>query len=227
MGSEFAVAGYRPRTTYPENRLYRFIGAVDGTRLSYDPNVGGPTDIGKGQVLEFNTDTPFSVRSQGADHPFMILTYMSSANDLGTANDRQGYGDPEVVRAVPVAQHRNDYTFFTDPTYPETNLVVTRKRGANGFADVKLDCAGTVEGWQPIDSADTYEYTRVDLVRHDFQKQGNCDNGRHQMTSTDPFGLTVWGWGSPETKSLTTYVSYGYPAGENLAPINQVVVPTR
>jgi hypothetical protein len=227
MGSEFAIAGYRPRTQFPEKLLYRFIGAVDGTTLTYSPAVGGPPSIGKGQVLAFNTDTPFTVKSQSSEHPFMVLTYMSSANDLGTSNDRQGYGDPEVVRAVPVAQHRSDYTFFTDPTYPETNLVVTRKRGANGFADVKLDCAGTLGGWQPIDPSDTYEFTRVDLVRHDFQRQGSCDNGRHRMTSSDPFGLTVWGWGSPETKDLTTYVSYGYPAGENLSPINDVVVPAR
>jgi hypothetical protein len=227
MGSAFAIAGYRPRTRFPEDLLYRFIGAVDGTRLMYSPNVGGPSGIGQGQVVEFHTDTPFTVRSQDPEHPFMVLTYMGSANNLGTTYDAQGYGDPEVVRAVPLAQHRNDYIFFTDPTYPETNLVVTRKRGANGFGDVTLDCAGTVGGWRAIDADDTYEYTRVDLVRHDFQKQGRCDNGRHRMTSTDPFGLTVWGWGSPETKDLTTYVSYGYPAGENLSPINNVVVPAR
>jgi len=34
----------------------------------------------------------------------------------------------------------------------------------------------------------------------------------------------VWGWGSPETTSSTTYVSYGYPAGAGGAPINSVVI---
>jgi hypothetical protein len=74
--------------------------------------------------------------------------------------------------------------------------------------------------------AGSYEYTRVDLVRHDFQKQGNCDNGAHQASSTAPFGLTVWGWGSQETGAFgTTDVSYAYPAGAGVVPINTVVVP--
>jgi hypothetical protein len=225
MGSETVAAGYRDRTTFKEDRLWRLLGAVDGTTLSYDPPVGGPASLGAGEIAEFHSDTPFVVRSQGADHPFLVLGYMSSANDLGTASDAQGYGDPDVVRAVPTPQWRPGYVFFTDPTYPETDLVFVRKRGPAGFADVKLDCAGTLTGWTPIDAADTYELARFDLVRHDFQKQGACDNGRHEASSDQPFALTVWGWGTPETKALTGYVSYGYPAGENLAPINHVVVP--
>src|SRR5262249_27385260 len=108
-----------------------------------------------------------------------------------------------VVRAVPVAQHRSDYIFFTDPTYPETNLVITR-RHAGG--EVKLDCAGALSGWQPIDSKGTYEFARVDLVRHDFAKQGACDNGRHEIPSDGAFGVTIWAWGSPETTSTVRLV---------------------
>ena len=51
------------------------------------------------------------------------------------------------------------------------------------------------------------------------------------MSSKAPFGL--WGWGTPLTGSgdvgdgsgiFTANVSYGYPAGMNVHPINQVVV---
>jgi hypothetical protein len=115
------------------------------------------------------------------------------------------------------------YVFFTDPTYPETNLVVLRKKTNGAYADVSLDCAGTLTGWSNIDAE--HQYTRIDLVRHDFQPQGKCDNGRHEMTSTAPFGLTVWGWGTPETASYTGYVSYGYPAGENVQTLTNVIVP--
>ena len=66
-----------------------------------------------------------------------------------------------VVGVLPRAR----YVFFTDPTYPETNLVVVRKKGASGFADVNLDCAGKIEGWKKL--TDDLQYTRVDLVRHD------------------------------------------------------------
>jgi hypothetical protein len=156
-----------------------------------------------------------------------MLEYMSSAQSLPATSFGQGYGDPDVVRAVATPQWPTGYVFFTDPTYPETDLVVVRKKGTAGFADVTLDCAGTLSGWTAIDQADTFELTRVDLVRHDFEPQGNCDNGRHEASSKEPFGLTVWGWGTPETTPTTGYVSYGYPAGENLSAINTVVVPAQ
>ena len=71
-----------------------------------------------------------------------------------------------------------------------------------------------------------HEVTRIDLVRHDFEKQGACDNGRHEMHSDAPFGLWVWGWGTTETTTFTRDVSYGYPAGENVAKLSSVIVPT-
>jgi hypothetical protein len=65
------------------------------------------------------------------------------------------------------------------------------------------------------------------LVRGNFQKQGNCDNGRHEIKSDAPFGITVWGWGTLATGSTfyTQAVSYAYPGGMSLKPINTVVIP--
>jgi hypothetical protein len=210
---------YRPRTTTPENPPYRIIGAVDGTQLSYSRSVGGPSTLARGQVVEFQTGLPFLVRSQDKDHPFLVIGSMSGA----TMVTGGGYGDSDIVRVVPTGQYLDRYVFFTDPTYPETNLVVTRTKEDGSYADVTLDCAGTLDGWTDIDS--THQFTRIDLVRHDFQPQGNCDNGRHEMSSPHTFGLTVWGWGTPETTSYTGYVSYGYPAGENVKKLNDVIVP--
>jgi len=46
------------------------------------------------------------------------------------------------------------------------------------------------------------------------------------MWSEAPFGVTVWGWGSSASLGFfTEYVSYAYPAGESVKPINTVVVP--
>jgi hypothetical protein len=237
LGSEYAAASYRDRIDgAPEGRRWRIVGAVDGTRLTFDPPVSGaPSTLGRGDVRELTSDTPFVVKSQDKDHPFLLFTYMGSSQ----APDRPqpGYGDADFVRIVPGLQYLNRYVFFTDPTYPETNLVVVRRRGRGGFADVSLDCAGTLGGWQPVGSGQDYQVTRVDLSRHNFQGQGKCDNGRHEMTSSETFGLWVWGWGGPETRpgqanpcdfnqrDNSCDVSYGYPAGENLAPINAVVVP--
>jgi hypothetical protein len=55
-----------------------------------------------------------------------------------------------------------------------------------------------------------------------FESVNNCSNGSHKISSTVPFGVTVWGWGDiPTYKS----VSYAYPAGAGFQPINEVVVP--
>jgi hypothetical protein len=238
LGSEYAVASYRDRVPgYQENRKHRVIGAVDGTQLTFDPPIAGaPATLDLGQAVEFNTDQPFVVKSQDEDHPFLVFTYMNGSSTLANQGAPAGYGDPEFVRIVPGLQYLKRYVFFTDPTYPETNLVVVRRKGQNGFADVNLACAGTLTGFQPVGSSGTYEYARIDVSRHNFEPQGNCDNGRHEMSSTEPFGLWVWGWGSPETRPGESMpcdntkpdnscdVSYAYPAGENVTPINTVFV---
>ena len=134
-------------------------------------------------------------------------------------------GDAEFVNMIPPEQYLAKYTFFTDPTYPETNLVLVRENKGGGYADVTVDCVGTVTGWTAIDAADTIEYARVDLVTGDFQKVGSCDNGLHQAASTQAFGMVVWGWGSGATTNFTTQaVSYAYPAGASVKPINTVVL---
>jgi hypothetical protein len=239
LGSEYPAVSYRDRMPgHAEHRLWRIVGAVDGTALTFEPTVSGaPAAASLGSVAEFESDDPFVVRSQDAQHPFMLFTYMSGSTTISSDILHDGYGDPDFVRIVPGLQFLSRYVFFTDPTYPETNLVVVRRRGDNGFSDVTLDCAGTLGGFQPVGSGVDYEFTRVDLSRHNFEAQGNCNNGRHEMTSDQPFGLYVWGWGSGETRPNTTQpcddtqrdnscdVSYGYPAGENVSPINAVVVP--
>ena len=217
LGSRYVGVMYRPRTTSETQTFWRLVGAVDGTTLTWSSSVGGPATINKGQQVMFQTGTPFTVQSQDVDHPFMLFTYMTSSNFVS-----DGYGDPDFVTSVPPEQYLRDYVFFTDPTYPETNLVVVRARGTDGnFHDVDLDCAGTLTGWTPI-SAD-FEYTRKDLMTGNFAPVGTCSTGRHEMKSDSPFGLWVWGWGTPQTSTFTQNVSYGYPGGMNVAPINTVI----
>jgi hypothetical protein len=244
LGHEYAAVRYRNRSaaaafplplppSFPTNDAvfdgtnetppWRLVGAVDGTVLSWEPEPpqGAPVSLDQGDVHEFNAAGPFIVRSQDQKHPFYAAGYMTGGYAFG------GEGDAEWVNLVPTDQYLDSYVFFTDPTYSETELVVVRKAGPKGLADVVLDCAGALGGWEPLGG---YEWTRVDLVTKNFESVGGCNNGRHLIHSSAPFGVTVWGWGAIMGKTFddlngTQYVSYAYPAGMSVKPVNTVTVP--
>jgi IgGFc binding protein len=219
LGHEYLAVRYRDRTPGANESVpWTLIGTVDGTQLTYDPSpppAGAPLGLTSGQAVTFSASDAFSVKSQDENHPFYISGHMTGA--LAVPNNNNDDGDPEYVNVVPPQQYLPQYLFLTDPTYKNTHLVFTRKKAADGtFKDVKLDCAGTLAGWQPIGNAGNFQYTRLDLVAAGAPMNG-CDNGAHTATSAVPFGLTVWGW--------DTTVSYAYPAGMSVQPINTVVVP--
>ena len=218
LGSHYVGVMYRPRVPAETATFWRLVGVVDDTRLSYSSSVGGPATLRRGESVTFETGTPFVVLSQDRDHPFMLFVYMS-----GSTYVTSGYGDPDFVLVVPTEQYLSRYVFFADPTFPETSLVVVRNRALDGaFKDVTLDCAGVLDGWQPID--DLLEYTRVDLSTGNFQPVGGCSTGRRSIESDAPFGVWVWGWGTPLATVPTRNASYGYPAGMNVSLINDVEV---
>jgi hypothetical protein len=233
-GSEYAIPPYTTRmaSLAPESIRYRFVGAVKGTTLTYDPAVptvagstfaAPPTTLTEGQVVDFETPLAFVVKSQDNNHPFFVGQVMTGCEVTGgsrpgcTDNTGCCLGDEEYVNILPPAQFLQSYVFFTDPTYPTTNLVFTRVKGTAGFQDVSLDClTAPLTGWKNIDTAGNYQLTNVDLIRGGTQN-GTCNNGPHTATSNGAFGVMVWG--------LDEYSSYAYPAGGNVAPINSVIVP--
>lgn len=241
MGSEYVAVRYRGRGADVDGGVpdggsdeavpWRLVGAVKGTNLTWLPSLppGAPKTIDLGQTVEFIAPGPFVVSSQDMMHPFYLGAYMTGGGDPPpTPTGFAGEGDPDWVNVITPAQYLDDYVFFTDQTYPETDLVLIRtpSKVDGTFADVTLECAGnatplTVGGWQPIGS---YQYTRVDLSTGDFMGVNGCTNGRQELSSSLPFGVTVWGWG--HAASQTQNVSYAYPAGAGFQPINAVVIPT-
>lgn len=217
LGSRYVGVMYRSRVPAETSTYWRIIGAVDGTTLTYSSPVGGPATLNAGESVVFETGTPFVVSSQDKDHPFMLFTYMS-----GSTRFTSGFGDPDFVYDVPPEQFLRNYIFFTDPTYPVTNLVLIRTRGTDGqFHDVTIDCLGAVPAWTNIDG--DHEWARVDLTTGNFMNVGSCSTGRHEASSEAPFGLQVWGWGTSGTTPNTQNVSYGYPGGMNVQQINDVI----
>jgi hypothetical protein len=229
LGNQYVGAGVPTRLTTmgPESVPYRLMGVVDGTTLTWDPAppVGAPTTLQAGQYAEFETTTPFVVTSQDEDHPFAFTQYLPGAPSVSRPGCGPvppfpglecGLGDEEWVSLVPPKQFLQRYVFFTDPTYATTNLVLVRVKGASGYADVDIECLGTVSGWQPVGASDAFEYAHVDLVRGTVPVAG-CNTSRHVAASDGAFGVVVWG--------TDYYSSYGYPAGGNVGAINDVVVP--
>jgi hypothetical protein len=215
MASEYVAVRHKDRGNNPEIPPWRIVGTVDGTQLTYLPSApnGAPSTINAKQMVKFTASGPFVVKSQDAQHPFYLAGHMlggSSANAAAT-------GDPEHVNVIPPAQWLESYVFMTDPTIKNTNVVLVRGKAADAtYKDVTIDClSGPVSGWQTIQGSD-YQYTNVDFVKAG-QGQNGCDNGLRTAKSTWPFALTVWGWDS--------YVSYAYPGGASVRPINGIILP--
>jgi hypothetical protein len=216
LGSEYIGMPFKSRSTtiLQESIPYRIVGVQDGTNLTFDPPIpGAPATLGLGQSVLFETTAAFRVTSQDENFPFYIGQVMPGCiMDGNPQND----GDEDFVNLLPPPQWLAKYVFFTDPTYPTTNLVFVRRKSGNAFADVNLDCIGAISGWQPIGASGEYEVTNVDLIRNGVPN-GTCNNGPHTAESASSFGLMVWG--------LDSASSYGYPAGGNATTINTVVVP--
>jgi hypothetical protein len=225
MGREYVGVRHRNRAAagdVEEESPWRIVAAAPGTVLDWEPEApaDAPAELDQGDVYEFWSAGPFVVKSQDEDHPFYVGQYMTSGTFVAENSQE---GDPEWVNVVPAAQFLRSYVFFTDPSYPETSLVVVRQPDDEGtFFDVELDCAGVLGDWQPVGD---YEYTRTRLVRDDFEDVGDCSNGVQRMTSEGAFGVTVWGWGTAGTEPGSSSVSYAYPAGVGLRHVNEVKLP--
>ncbi|HEX4514300.1 MAG TPA: IgGFc-binding protein, partial [Polyangiaceae bacterium] len=157
LGSEYVAVRYRNRGTAEESVPWRFVGAVDGTTLTFDPpQTGAPATLAQGQLVELWSSAAFRVTSQDDAHPFYVSGHMTGCLSAPTSNYD---GDPDYVNVVPPKRWLGSYLFLTDATYGSTNLVFVRSKAKDGtFKDVNLDCVGTLGGWTPIGS-DAYEYT--------------------------------------------------------------------
>jgi len=208
-GHEYVGIGYRPRAgNEHESMYYRIVAAKDGTVLDYDPAVppGAPVAMSAREAVTFRSGVgdAFVVRTQDAEHPVYLAAYMSDGDEVG------GAGDPEFVNVVPAGQYLSSYSFYADPSYSETSLVIVREKSNKGrFEDVWLECADNLTGWRPVGTRGKYEFTRVDLARGkgpgDRFGDKVCQNGLQRMKSNGPFTATVWGWDA--------YASYAYPGG--------------
>ncbi|MDF2692816.1 MAG: hypothetical protein K0S65_1199 [Labilithrix sp.] len=210
-GSEYVGVGYRPRRgNEHESVPYRIIAARDGTRLDYDPEVprGAPLTLNAGEVAAFaaGTGEAFVVRSQDSEHPFYVAAYMTGVSGDYWGGPGTGTGDPEFVNVVPTEQYLSRASFYADPTYADTSLVIVRAKSHGEFKDVTLGClGGPIPNFRPIGTRGDYEFTRVNLSTSTMRGDSGCYYGTHHLASDGPFTATIWGW------DITA--SYAYASG--------------
>ncbi len=219
-GSKYVGVGYRPRLDDEQELVgYRMIAGRDGTTLEYDPAppLGAPLTMSAGEIAVFvqPVGVPFVVKTQDAEHPVYLAAYMSGSQvgfEALRGQPSGGFGDqgdPEFVNVVPADQYLNTYSFYADPSYRNTSLVVTRAKSGDRFEDVWIECAGNLSGWKPVGNGGEYEYVRVDLGRDGKPGAsvdgGVCSTGLQRLRSQGPFTATLWGW--------DLNASYAYPGG--------------
>ena len=95
------------------------------------------------------------------------------------------------------------------------------------FADVMLDCAGTVDRLDGHRRDRTRSSTRASISSTgNFQSVNGCNNGSPRRDAAravrpDRMGM---GHGRATTGFFTQAVSYAYPAGASVKPINTIII---
>ena len=206
-GSQYVAARHANRWEHlPEAPAWRILGGADDTLLSYDPYRpdGAPERVTKGELAVFFADEPFTVSSQDEAHPFYFSQSMTGSRyhldrhgGISTDDDTRR-GGAVTVHQIATSLWQKRYPFFAPMDFADHGLVLVRPRGG---PDVRLDCAGTIPGWQPV--GEQFEYARVPLTGHLYEPihypAGTCQAGPHWIESDGPFSGTVWGWGNSDT----------------------------
>jgi hypothetical protein len=174
--------------------MVRVIATEANTTITYDPPQGGaPTNLANvGDWFEIAaTANTFEI---SADKKVEVAQYMRGHQATNSA-----VGDPAMAMAVPTEQFRSSYLFHAPTTYEYNYVNVVAPTGAT----VTLDGAN-VAGWTVIGNTG-HSLARVEL--------SNNGNGNHNISSTENFGITVYGYGVD--------TSYWYPGGLDLSIIPQ------
>ncbi|MCC7537771.1 MAG: IgGFc-binding protein, partial [Deltaproteobacteria bacterium] len=167
-------------TTQPirgEPNLVRVISGHDGNNVTFDPPVMAPRTMNRGDIVELETRDP--IRIQGSE-ALLVVQFLVGQDYAGIGSSgMMGVGDPSISLGIPTEQFRTEYTFLAPLTYEMSFANITAPDGQSVLLD------GTpVSGFAPIGG------TGMSAARVAIS------GGVHTVTSSMPFGLTVYGFGS-------------------------------
>ncbi len=174
--------------------VMRIYGNVNNTHLTYPSGsvAGAPATINAGQVVDMGVvNSDFEVQG---DHEFAVAMFQQGGEVADPSGS--GEGDPSQSLATAVEQFRTKYIFLAPNDYDQNFVDIVAPAGVQ----MMLDGANVTAVGKPIGTS-TFQVHRVAL-------SGGSNNGAHVLTSTQPVGIQVIGYGS--------YTSYQYPGGLNL-----------
>lgn len=194
----------------------RFYGNQDGTTLTYNGTTpkGCPTAINAGEMKECTVGTVSIVGkvtsndvevTASKEVGVALFQQGSTVYGLGGSNSK---GDPSESVVASVEQFRVKYLFLAPNDYTESYADIV---GPADAAPV-VDGTAVTAAFSAIGSG-PYGVWRVKLGA------GPKSDGAHTLTSTQPVGLQVVGYGD--------YTSYQYPGGLNLNLIAPSPPPPR
>jgi IgGFc binding protein len=182
-----------------EGHVVRIVGNFDGTTLTYPAGkpLGAPDTIDAGAVVDLGVvKQDFEVEGS---QPFAVSSFLlgGSIVDAAAALGTQK-GDPSQSLVVAVEQYRTDYVFLAPPDYDVAWVDIVQPLGAS----ITLDGEPVTVDVAPLGSGG------LGIAR---LKLDAGSGGAHVLTSTEPVGIQVAGYGA--------YTSYYYPGGLDLEAI--------
>ena len=178
-----------------EPNVFRIVSGADDNMISFTPEIRPAVTLRSGAFLEFEASEDFEINSTG---PITVGQFLVGQSYAGrnTTEPEEG-GDPSFSLGIPVEQYRRSYSFLAPLTFQESWVNVTAPVGRTVLID-----GMRVGGWRAIQGSE-YQTARIRI-----------DGGAHSMSSDEPFGVSVYGFGS--------FTSYMYPAGLDLRVINLI-----
>jgi len=212
--------------------VWRILAVYPNTHVSTVPHQHPIGSLGAGEWVEFSSAEDFLIE---ADKPILVGQFLASQNApdpnndtcewfdqslLGSGNFCAWYfehgqyikcdthascpnvvqedsdaliGDPAYILSVPYEQFRSDYVLMIPEQYDENFVNISAPSHVTVFLNGK---AMPEDLFDPLGNG-FFKVARMPL-----------DPGVHRVSSSEPVGAIVYGW--------SLYVSYGYPAGQNL-----------
>ncbi len=205
LGKEFAVARSPIRSTHAtwkEPDIIRVVGTVDGTIVQTTlPAPDNMFTLNARQDYTFPSTIGFAL---SASAPVQVASYLVSQHFV-----KYGYvGDPSQVLIPAAEQHRKEYVFLVPDTFQVNYAVFSRPVGST----VSMD-------GNSLDSAEFGSCVKapIGIVAGTMYEQLTCPitAGKHNTSSTIPFGLTVYGY--------YNVGSYAFVGGSDVKIINPIL----